>query len=490
MQGMMLQYFHWYLPADGNLWKQIKQEAPRLKELGFSTIWFPPAFKGTSVYSTGYDIYDLYDMGEFDQKGTVRTKYGTRQEYCDAVNAVHAAGMRVMVDIVLNHKAGGDETEKIKVVKVDEEDRNKVISEPFEIEAFTKFTFPGRQKKYSEFIWDYMCFTGVDYAYDLDERGIFRILNDHDDGWQNMISEEKGNFDYLMYNDIDYRNPAVSEELNRWGKWYWDQCHFDGVRLDAVKHISPDFYVEWLYLLRKNTGVDIFAVGEYWAPGFLNLLLEYIKATKGAMSLFDSSLHRNFHEASNSGSDYDLRKIFDETLVKALPQNAVTVVDNHDTQPLQSLEAPVESWFKPIAYALILLRQEGYPCVFYPDFYGAHYKDKGKDGNEYEIWLPKVDGIENLLRARSLHAYGIQKDYFDDVNCIGWTREGNEEHSGCAVVLSNGGEGVKNMEIGKRYSGKKFIDMMGKNPAEIEINADGTAEFFIPAGSVSVWVEK
>ncbi|MDI8752022.1 hypothetical protein MJH54_31455, partial [Salmonella enterica subsp. enterica serovar Montevideo] len=40
---------------------------------------------------------------------------------------------------------------------------------------------------------------------------------------------------------------------------------------------------------------------------------------------------------------------------------------NHDTQPLQALEAPVEPWFKPLAYALILLRENGVPSVFYPD---------------------------------------------------------------------------------------------------------------------------
>src|SRR5665213_110210 len=149
-QGIILQYFHWYLPNDGNLWKQIKEEAPRLRELGFSTIWFPPAFKGTSGgFSTGYDPYDLYDLGEFDQKGSVRTKYGTRQEYIDAINAVHHEGMRAMVDIVLNQKAGGDEKEKINVVKVDAEQRDKVISTPFEIEANTKFTFTGRGKKLS-----------------------------------------------------------------------------------------------------------------------------------------------------------------------------------------------------------------------------------------------------------------------------------------------------------------------------------------------------
>ena len=489
--GTVLQYFHWYMPNGGNLWKQIKSEAPRLKSLGFTSIWFPPAYKGAGgAYSEGYDVYDLYDLGEFDQKGSVRTKYGTRQEYLDAIDAVHECGMRVMVDVVLNHKAGGDELEKIKVVKVNSENRTKVISAPFEIEAFTKFTFPGRAKKYSEFEWNYMCFSGVDYAYNLSENGIFRILNGYGDSWQSMISDEKGNYDFLMFNDIDFRNEAVHKELVSWGKWYWYQKNFDGVRLDAVKHITPSFYAEWLKELREYAGKEIFAVGEYWAPGFLNLLLKYIEATDGQMSLFDASLHQNFHIASQIKNKYDLRKILDETLLKALPEKAVTVVDNHDTQPLQALEAPVEAWFKAIAYAIILLRAEGYPSVFYADLYGAHYKDKDKEGNEQEIWLEKVEELEQLLQVRCNNAFGLQRDYFDHPNCIGWTREGDDDHSGCAVLISNGDEGFKNMEIGNRYAGKKFIDVLGKNPAEVEINDEGWGNFFAPAGSVSVWVEK
>ena len=52
-------------------------------------------------------------------------------------------------------------------------------------------------------------------------------------------------------------------------------------------------------------------------------------------------------------------------------------MDNHDTQPCQSLESWVEPWFKPLAYALILLRRDGYPCVFQGDYHPAdiHYRD-------------------------------------------------------------------------------------------------------------------
>lgn len=139
-------------------------------------------------------------MGEFDQKGTVPTKYGTRKEYGDAIEAVHGAGMRVMVDIVMNHKAGGDEAEKIKVVRVDEEDRNKVLSEPFEIEAFTKFTFPGRQKKYSEFIWNYLC---------LIHGGCAVVISNGDSGVKRMEMGKR--YAGKKFIDMMEKNPAAIE---------------------------------------------------------------------------------------------------------------------------------------------------------------------------------------------------------------------------------------------------------------------------------------
>jgi len=289
--------------------------------MGFSAVWLPPACKTSDATNgVGYAPYDLYDLGEFDQKGAVRTKYGTRQEYIDAVKAIRDNKMRAMVDIVLNHKAGGDEKEKIKVVKVDLEDRNNNVSEPFEIEAFTKFIFPARNKKYSEFIWDFMCFTGVDCAANLNETGIYRIVNGNGDGWQQMIDTEKGDYDYLMYDDIDFRNEHVRNELNSWAKWYYDQAPFDGVRLDAVKHIPVSFYNEWLDKLRQNTGQEIFSVAEFWSPGHTDLLLKYIESTNGRTSLFDATLQHNFHCASQMGKDYNLSEIFDNTLVDAAPE--------------------------------------------------------------------------------------------------------------------------------------------------------------------------
>jgi alpha-amylase len=489
----MFQFFEWYYPADGSLWNHFKAEVKRLKEIGIDTVWLPPAHKGMEGnQSSGYDSYDLYDLGEFDQKGSVSTKYGSKQELIDAVAAAQKAGLKVYSDIVFNHMGGGDETETFMARKVNPDNRNEFISESYEIEGYTKFTFPGREGKYSQFSWDFQCFSGLDFDARTRETAIFSIQNQNGEGWQNVVSKEKGNYDFLMHNDIDLRNANVREELKRWGKWFFKTVGVNGFRLDAIKHMDPHFFNEWLDYLRAELGHEFFTVGEYWDPYDLGSLLAYLEATEGRMSLFDAPLQGNFHKASNEGSKFNLCSIFDNTLVAANPGLAVTLVENHDTQPLQSLEQPVQKWFRPLAYALILLREAGYPCVFYTDLYGSIYKDTGGDGAEHKVRLEKVNELENLLHVRKHLAYGEQRDYFDHPNCIGWTRAGDEEHrnSGCAVLISNGDSGAKRMEIGKHFAGKVFIDYLHKIKEEIPIGEDGWADFKVGAGSVSVWVLK
>jgi len=486
----MLQYFQWYYPADGSLWKKMETEAQELKAFGIDTLWLPPAHKGMDgKKSTGYDSYDLYDLGEFDQKGSIRTKYGTKEEFLSGIKALQEAGIQVYVDIVLNHLGGADETETVPVRKVDPQDRNIFISDTYDIEAYTKFTFPGRNGKYSTFQWDFQCFTGIDFDQRSGENAIFSIQNEYGEGWQDVLDTENGNYDYLMLCDIDFRNPNVTEELMKWGEWFHKTTKFDGFRLDAIKHMPASFYNQWLDHMREFTEKELFTVGEYWSPGNLDAMLAYIEATEGRMSLFDASLQGNFSAASKQGNGFDLSTIFQDTLVSVKPELAVTLVENHDTQPLQSLEQTVDEWFRPIAYAMILLRATGYPCIFYPDLYGSTYTDKGDDGNDHKISLEPVQEIKTMLELRKNQVYGVQRDYFDHPNCVGWTVDGESEHpnSGIAVLVSNGDEGFKSMEMGKQFAGRIFRDRLNNIDTEVQINEEGWGEFLVKAGSVSAW---
>jgi alpha-amylase len=71
----IMQFFEWHLEPDGRHWRRLKKMAPELIEKGITSIWIPPVTKAISPEDNGYALYDLYDLGEFDQKGSVRTKY-------------------------------------------------------------------------------------------------------------------------------------------------------------------------------------------------------------------------------------------------------------------------------------------------------------------------------------------------------------------------------------------------------------------------------
>ena len=62
--GVMMQYFHWYLPPDGSLWTQLARDAQDLAAAGFTALWLPPAYKGSNGSNdVGYAVYDLYRLG-------------------------------------------------------------------------------------------------------------------------------------------------------------------------------------------------------------------------------------------------------------------------------------------------------------------------------------------------------------------------------------------------------------------------------------------
>ncbi|MGF1461120.1 MAG: alpha-amylase [Leptolyngbyaceae cyanobacterium] len=492
--GTMMQWFHWYIPADGTHWQKLKQDAIALAEAGFTALWLPPAYKGIGgSYDVGYGVYDMFDLGEFDQRGTIRTKYGTKEEYVDAVQTCRQNGIQIYADVVFNHKMAADFEEEFDAIPYDPRNRHQPLGGPRKIKAWTGFDFRGtngsggRGDQYSSMKWHWYHFDAVDYnSYEPEFNAVWKMA---DKSFETKVDLEVGNYDYLMGSDLDMNHPEVKGELKYWGEWMLDAIGADGFRLDAIKHINGDFFNEWLDHLEAHTGRDLFCVGEYWTYNF-GTLSWYIGNAGGRLNLFDAPLHHNFHKASKAGGHYDMRKIFDGTLMKDLPLFAVTLVENHDTQPLQALESIVESWFKPLAYAIILLREQGYPCVFYADYYGAHYVDRAPDGNEYEIWMDSHQWIINrLLFARGNFAYGPQYDYIDHFNTIGWTRLGSEHHPyAMAVILSDGPAGSKWMEVGKPH--KAFYDITGHIQTPIYTNEHGWAEFRCNGGSVSVWVEQ
>lgn len=477
--GIIMQYFEWYLPPDGNHWNRLKNDAKHLSDIGITAVWLPPAYKGANgIFDVGYSVYDMYDLGEFDQKGSVSTKYGTNKEYIEAVDELHKYGIDVYADIVFNQRIGADGTEIVRAIEDNPQNREQQTSGIEEIEAWTRFDFLGRNNTYSDFKLDWKCFHGVDYDERTKRSSIFLFEGKH---WDENVDRELGNYDYLMGADTDFDYQPLKQSLFDWIDWYVDTANIDGFRIDAVKHIKFEFFKEWLSYIRNSKKREFFAVGEYWSKD-LARLQNYLGICENAMSLFDVPLHFKFFEASASDGNMDMSKLLDGTLVSSEPTKAVTFVENHDTQEGQALQSAVLNWFKPSAYAVTLLRNEGYPCIFYGDYYGV------PSHNE----KPFMDILDKLLWLRKEKAFGSQNDYFDDFDVVGWTREGDDEHigSGLAVLITDKRGGVKKMYIGKRNAGKIFYDCIGNCADTVTIDKDGYGVFEVSDGSVSVWILK
>lgn len=108
------------MPADQKHYQRLIGALDGYKHIGLTTIWLPPACKASAgAQGNGYDVYDLYDLGESDQKGSVATKFGSKDELLELSEKAKELGIGMLFDAVLNHKAGADGKERVEVIEVD-----------------------------------------------------------------------------------------------------------------------------------------------------------------------------------------------------------------------------------------------------------------------------------------------------------------------------------------------------------------------------------
>jgi alpha-amylase len=223
----------------------------------------------------------------------------------------------------LNHKAAADHKEKCLAQEVDPDDRNKTTTDPYEIDAWIGFDFPGRGDKYSPQKYHWYHFSGTDFNADNNKTAIYKILGDQEKGWAKSgdVDSEKGNYDYLMYADLDYSHPEVKQDVLNWGKFLANQVPIKGIRFDAIKHFSEDFLRSFVTQMDEIYNEGWFFVGEFWKDS-LSDMSTYLQRMESKFSLFDAPLVYNFSKLSKT-EDADLRSVFDDTLVKEEPVSAV-----------------------------------------------------------------------------------------------------------------------------------------------------------------------
>ena len=371
--GVMLQGFYWDVPISnkqGTWWQVLGSRAQEFADAGITAVWIPPAYKGGSIYDVGYGVYDRYDLGEFNQKGTVPTRYGTISQLQTAITALHGKGIQMYEDMVMNHLTSADAQEQFSY-----------NSQNFNV--YTSFTYPGRGNTYSAFKWHYYNFNATQQA---PNNGWYQ-WNPYD--FQPYANNDA--YDNLLGSEIRYADAGQRTETKNWGNWITTKLSLDGYRLDATKHIQTGFVNEWLDAVKGSR----FAVSEAW---FRNLqdLKNYAAATGGRTSLFDVPLHYTFQDMSSGNGSWDMRGLQFAGFTEANGALSVSFVDNHDTdQTGGALFSPVVN-LKMLAYAYILTREKGYPCVFDKtgNYTGTVTTNSSGFGNfpvqarSYSVWVP------------------------------------------------------------------------------------------------------
>lgn len=471
MKNTLLQTFQWYSTNDGSFWNKLAQQAENIHALGYTMAWLPPAYKGHSgANDVGYGVYDLYDLGEFNAKGSVKTKYGSREEYLQALESLRKNDVKIISDIVLNHRMGADETETVMVQRVNGENREERQGEPYQTQVWSKFTFPERNNKYSAFQWNSTCFTGTDYDAGNQQNSL--MLFDGKD-WDQNVSQEQGNFDFIMGDDVDMNAGYVIKELYDWGKWYQETTGSDGYRLDAIKSIDSSFFENWLRMMGQHGKEEHpFAVGEYWS-GNIDELQKYLNDCHHCMHLFDVALHYHFQQCADSSDNYDVRGIFGDTLTEREPEYSVPFVDNHDTQPGQALQSWVAEWFKPCAYASILLYKSEYPCVFIGDVEGIDNNGTSGVPNIHKmVWIRK-----NLLGDNICDLFD------DDPKKASWISLSDHP---VMVLYSIGGDKEKDVTF-PELAGKRMVNILNQDHVE-SMDENGHGVFHVGDRQCAVFI--
>ncbi|WP_223599945.1 alpha-amylase [Chryseobacterium sp. GVT01B] len=304
--GVLMQGFYWDVPEGGNWWNTVKDKLTAWSDAGIGAVWLPPASKAQNgAYSMGYDPTDYYDFGNFNQNGSVETRFGSRTELEALITKAHAESMQVYADIVINHNSGGQSEANPFTGTNTWTDFSGVASGKF-------------QRNYNDFYKN---------AYGNNDEGAF------------------GGFP-----DLSHANPHVQDWL--WGrddsvaKYYKNVMKFDGWRFDYVKGFGPWVVNTW------NSKVGGFSVGELWDSN-VNTLEWW--ANNANSSVFDFAAYYKMDEAFDNGN---LNVLNDDMMWKRNPYKAVTFVANHDTDIIYN---------KMPAYAYILTH-EGYPTIFYRDY--------------------------------------------------------------------------------------------------------------------------
>jgi glycosidase len=242
---VMLQYFE----TD---WDEMYRRMPEISEIGYDFIWTPPPTKGptgkgTKWSNVGYNLYDRFDLGDMPQRGSLATRYGTRGDLRNMVDAAHRCDVKIIPDIVMNHNGNGPDFREYP----------GMVPEDFHVQWWQGYYNTLNYRRgprmyqwspdngYGGTMWQELANLIDIRTEDNFDSG--RFTGGNSTPGYNLVSgtsflRHPAQYDKYPYFPAGYGNENAPTMLNRWIAWLGNAIDYDGLRIDAAKHTPWDFF--------------------------------------------------------------------------------------------------------------------------------------------------------------------------------------------------------------------------------------------------------
>ncbi|KAJ5951191.1 Alpha-amylase [Penicillium vulpinum] len=348
----------------GGTWRGTIDKLDYIQGMGFDAVMISPIMEnieGRVEYGEAYHGYWPLNFNKLNPH------FGTHQDLLDLSAALHARGMYFMMDTVINNMAW-----------------------------ITNGSNPATHIDYSAL----EPFNNADYYHPY-----CKIID-----WNNMTDAQRCQTGDLIVPlpDLYTEHEEVQQMLIKWAKDAIKTYSIDGLRIDAAKHVNPDF------LHNFAVGLDnIFMTGEV-LEGAVSIMEDY--QTNYIASLPNYPIYFEILDAFTKGKTSELAKAVENMRIAIPDVNAMaSFSENHDKARIASYSSDIATAKNVLVFTMLF---DGIPMIYQGQ--EQHLAGDGVPHNREAIWLTKYDTdaelyklIAKLNRLRK-HASLLGSDYFDD----------------------------------------------------------------------------
>jgi neopullulanase len=443
----------------------IQDHLSYLRNLGITTLWITPIYRNDDASPEDYHGYDAVDFFG------VNEHFGTLRDFQALVTAAHQLGLKVVLDVVVNHTGP----------------RHPWVKQPPDSDWFHGTA-------------DHHLSSAGPLEPLTDEHAPSRLWRPLLEGW--FASKLP---------DLNQENPRVAQYLIQNALWWSEETGLDGYRLDTFPYVSRAFWSGWNRALRAlhpkfATIGEVFDADPDVTAFFTGGRKQYDGIDSGVTTIFDYPLYFALRDVILRGAPIGrLVAVLQHDWLYPHPQCLVVFLGNHDVQ--RFISAPTSSKEKLKLAFSVLLTIRGIPQIYYGDEIGMPgdndpdnrrdfpgefpgdrrnaFESSGRAADQEEIF----EHVQRLLRLRRNHPalrHGVQWNLWWDDSLYAFARQADRE---CLLVVLNNADRSRRLSLNISDTPLSGCSLLKPLLAGPTLHADGDrVTLTIPAREVSIYL--